>query len=106
MGGSVSAAKAYDGKKGQTCRGLYDRVIVNVYMPGVNGVTDCYPSVLSKASAQKTDFKEDVLIRGHMHTHAQAHSHTHKACPNCTAYTIEWSFCSVVEEMKDTMFLE
>lgn len=51
-GGIVSAAKAYEGKKGQTCRRFYDGVIVNVYMPGVNGVTDCHPSVLSKASAR------------------------------------------------------
>jgi len=51
-GGIMSAAKPYQGKKGQTCRRCYDWVIVNVYMPGVSGVTDCHPSVLSKASAQ------------------------------------------------------
>lgn len=88
-GGTVSAAKAYEGKKGQTRRRFYDCVIV--YMPGVNGVTDCHPSVLSKDSARKKDFKRDgcALIQGHMHAHAQARTRAWRSMYKTFLYKIK-----------------
>lgn len=76
--GIVSAANPGEGKKGQTCgggageRGVHDGVIVNVYMPGVNGVTDCHPGVLSTASARQTDFKEGSPVPERRHICARA----------------------------------
>lgn len=53
----MSAAKTEKIRKGKPAGGVTTAVTVNVYMPGVNGVTDCHPSVLSKASVQTIDFK-------------------------------------------------
>lgn len=91
-GGEAVCSQNREGNKGQTCGGRHDGTIVNVYMPGVNGVTDCHPSVLSKASAQKAGFKGALLcadagtrVQSGTGAHASTRAHTHTEGPSLSA---------------------
>ena len=103
-GGIVSAAKAHEGKKGQSRGGVYDWVIVNVYMPGVNGVTDCHPSVSQQGShtvnrlqSRPLGAEKDTYRHTHMHRHTHTHTHPGNQSADwhtcimmsCTAYKMD-----------------
>lgn len=74
----MSVAKTEKVRKGKPVGGVTTAVTVNVYMPGVNGVTDCHPSVLSKPSVQRIDFKGGDCVDAGTLMHSGVHIYTQR----------------------------
>lgn len=95
MGAEYHPPEPCEGKKGQPSGRLEDGVLVDVYRPGVSGVTDCQPSVPSMLHCSKQTSKRTPLCSyahrnthkctstQHMRTHMHADIYTHTCTHLC-----------------------